>query len=150
VSHYEDEQYPDYEEYLDTLIWPSIGPGGHVKTSYLDTMAPQHCASAIHKLRRWNASQWARDIDVERHWVQIQRRPLYRGLAAKATGMDDLSVAIEPEGQSINDHGAGHLLAKMMFEGADDSDDAMVIAKLATRAAANLYKKGYVILLETR
>lgn len=142
---YSEEQYAPYDEYLDGGIWPSIGPGGHMKFAHVDEMAPQHCSSAIHKLRRWNASQWVSDLDSERQWVQIQRTQLYKMLAAKATGAEDFAEALQPS-HGLSDVRAVHLVARTLFEGAGDHEDPQEIVKAAQRLVTGLYKKGYVIL----
>lgn len=142
---YSDEQYADYESYLDGGVWPAVAAGGMLKYTHVDEMAPQHCSSAIHKLRRWNASQWVSDIDVERQWIQIQRTQLYKMLAAKATGIEDFAEALQPS-KGMSDVRAVHLVARTLFEGAGDHEDPQEVVKTAQRLVTGLYKKGYVIL----
>ena len=141
------EAFPDYTEFLGSPIWPSVGVRGDVKTTYIDTMAPQHCSAAIYKLKRWNEQQWSRDIDVERHWQQLEETLMVRYLQARAAGKDDFSE-IHTANSRANSKGAAHVIARMMLEGAGDEEDPMYVATLATRAAKNLYARGYVIVFD--
>ena len=145
-KNYSEELYPPYEEYLFGAIWPSLSSHGEIKHTHVDEMAPQHCSSAIHKLRRWVRSQWVTDLDAERHWLGIQRESqLYKMRAAKASGTDDFAEALEPS-KGMNDARAVHLVARILFEGAGDNEDPEVIVRVAQRLVTGLYKKGYVIL----
>lgn len=145
MKDYSEERYAPYDDYLDGGIWPAMGPGEELIRHYVDDMAPQHCSSAIHKLRRWNATQWADDLSTERHWIQIQTTQLYKMLAARATGIDDFAEALQPS-RGLSDPQAVHLLARAMFEGAGDHESPQEIVRMAQRGITNLYKKGYVIL----
>lgn len=62
----EDVEYPPYERYLtQDRIWPSVR-GGVPQTVAVPDMAPQHGASALAKLLRWEAEYYggAQDTGV--------------------------------------------------------------------------------------
>lgn len=140
------EVFADYDEYANSVVWPAVVDQhtGELKLTHVDEMAPQHASSAIWKLKRWVEGQWATDMDAERAWVQWQRTTLYRALAARASGVDDLSEAFMAA-QGFNDSQAVHLVARTLLEGAGDEEDPMEIVKVAQRLVAGLYRRGYVI-----
>lgn len=139
----EPESYPDYTECFNHHQWPSL-ENGTVRYSYVDEMAPQYAASALAKLRRWAFTQYVNDLDCERYWNEVQRTPLARALAARATSIEDLTASLAPErGYSLEQ--AGHMICRMALDGADDDEDPMYLVKVGTRVARHLYTKGYVI-----
>ena len=142
---YSGERYADYEEYYNSGVWPSVGSDGELQSTYVYDMAPQHCASAIHKMRRWVGTLWATDLDVERQWVQVQRTQLYKMLAAKATGIEDFAEALQPS-HGLSDARAVHLLARILFQHVEEHQDPVEVVRTAQAIVAGLYKKGYVIL----
>lgn len=141
-----EEVFAPYDEYLDGSVWPSVTDHGEILSKYLDTMAPQHCAAALYKLKRWNEQQWADEVSVERHWSLLQRKTLVRMLQARASGTEDYST-IHDGAPPLDAHLAGRLLIECMFIGSGEEVlDHMLVVKLAERAAVNLYSRGYVVL----
>jgi hypothetical protein len=143
------EQFGDYPTYLDTHRWPSYDASAGEVLKYVDEMPPQYAAAALAKLRRWAMGQYADDLGAERYWAEVQRRPLARALMAKATSVDDLTEALEPA-RGYSTEQATHIVARMMLEGASDDEDVFDIAKKASRAVTNMYKRGFVVLRTDR
>lgn len=140
----EPERYADYDEYANGLVWPSIDATGEIKHTFVDEMAPQHAASAIWKLKRWVSQQWATETDAERAWLQWQRTTLYKGLAARAGGVDDMSAALESS-QGLSDSGTVKLIARILLEGTPDDVDPMEIIKTSQHIAGGLARRGYIV-----
>lgn len=87
------EVFAPYEDYFDSDTWPAIGKGSEITTEWVGDMAPQHAAASIYKLKRWAYSQFADDLRNERQWAEVCTAPLYRYLAARATGQDFSDIA---------------------------------------------------------
>ena len=143
------EKFADYDSYLDGNVWPSLTANDQVERKYVDDMPPQYAAAALAKLRRWAFSQYATELDCERYWIEVQRKPLARLLAARATSIEDFSEALEPaRGYSLEQ--AGHIICRMALEGAKDEEDPMYLVQVGTRIVHNLYAKGMVVLRTER
>jgi hypothetical protein len=66
-------------------------------------------------------------------------------LAAKATGIEDFAEALQPS-HGLSDARAVHLLARILFQHAEEHQDPVEVVRTAQAVVAGLYKKGYVIL----
>ena len=145
MPNYEDEKYPPYEDYYDQGVWPNVSSTGEIELSYVDTMAPQHCSSAIYKIKRWNESQWAREMDVERNWLYLQTTMLVRLLQAKASGTDDWS-SVHEKAAGVNVKALAYLMVGWALQGGQYDQYPSLVAAIAERAAINLSKAGYIVI----
>lgn len=93
-NHEKDEEFAEYEGYLDGNVWPSAegtaaSSGGY---TMVDTeMAPQYAAAALCKLVRWArfapVGETARYADEDAREEFVRRSYLGTCLAARACGM---------------------------------------------------------------
>lgn len=148
MTNRDEEVFAPYDDFFDGDEWPSIQTGGQLVTTWVGDMAPQHCSSAIHKLKRWAFGQWADETRNESGWAEIQSTILYKHLAAKATGGDFVDAIAKPLPSTtrLKDREALHALAEAVERAIEI--DRVEAYELAALMYMHLTKNDYRIVKE--